>query len=72
MVKGKEVYRNELMQTYLKWKNTEVKHHSRHMQCLARDHQRKIKKVFFENFNENIDEVIEKEKVVLIIKEEKR
>lgn len=58
MVKGKEQYQRELVTAYLKWKNTELKHWSRHMQCLSRDHQRKIKKVFQENFHQNIDEFI--------------
>lgn len=70
MVKGKDAYRNELLQTYIRWQNTEVKHHSRHMQCLARDHQRKIRKVFKDNFHEDIDEVIKNENVVLIVKGE--
>ena len=58
MVKGKEAYQKELIDNYIRWKNTEKNNKDRMMQALARDHQRKIKKVFEQNFHENIDDFV--------------
>jgi hypothetical protein len=58
MIKGKEIYQKELINTYIKWQNTEKNNKSRHMQALARDNMRKIKKVFEQNFHEDIEKYL--------------
>ena len=58
MVKGKEIYQKELINTYIKWQNTEKNNKSRSMQAIARDNMRKIKKVFEQNFHEDIEKYL--------------
>jgi hypothetical protein len=58
MVKGKETYQKELINTYIKWQNTEKSNKSRSMQAIARDNMRKIKKVFEKNFHEDIEKYL--------------
>lgn len=58
MVKGKEIYQKELINTYIKWQNTEKSNKSRNMQAIARDNMRKIKKVFEQNFHEDIEKYL--------------
>ena len=58
MVKGKEIYQKELINTYIKWQNTEKTNKSRSMQAIARDNMRKIKKVFEQNFHEDIEKYL--------------
>ena len=58
MVKGKEIYQKELINTYIKWQNTEKSNKSRSMQAIARDNMRKIKKVFEQNFHEDIEKYL--------------
>ena len=58
MVKGKEIYQKELINTYIKWQNTEKSNKSRSMHAIARDNMRKIKKVFENNFHEDIEKYL--------------
>jgi hypothetical protein len=58
MVKGKEIYQKELINTYIKWQNTEKTNKSRSMQAIARDNMRKIKKFFEQNFHEDIEKYL--------------
>ena len=58
MVKGIEIYQKELINTYIKWQNTEKNNKSRSMQAIARDNMRKIKKVFEQNFHEDIEKYL--------------
>ena len=54
MIKGKEKFQNELIEKYRHWQQVE-KDCFRPMQHIARDEQRKIKRVFEKTFHESID-----------------
>ena len=55
MIKGKEMFQNELISNYKKWQQIEQKNNADFMRALARDNMRKIKKIFLANFHEEIN-----------------
>jgi hypothetical protein len=54
-IKGKEAYQKELIDRYIADKIREESTKSREVKYIARDSQRKTKKLFFKNFHEDIE-----------------